>query len=79
MDDDVESNAAAVVAHLEHLIAAYQQAHPTPVLRADIAHSQSGDQSSGSEETESESFASEEDQLDPLYVRDEDHTDDDEE
>ena len=39
MDDDVDSNAAAAVAHLEHLIAAYQQAHPTPVLRTDIAHS----------------------------------------
>jgi hypothetical protein len=65
---------------MEHLIAAYQQAHPTPVLRTDIAHSQSGDQSSSeSEETESESSASDEDQLDPLYVRDEDHTDDDEE
>ena len=31
MGDDIESNAAAAVAQLEHLIAAYQQAHPTPV------------------------------------------------
>jgi len=52
---------------------------PTPVLRTDIAHSQSGDQSSESEETESENSASDEDQLDALYVHDEDHTDDDEE
>jgi hypothetical protein len=43
MDNDVESNAAAAVAHMEHLIAYYQQAHPTPALRADIAHSQSRD------------------------------------
>ena len=39
MGDDTESNAAAAVAQLEHLIAAYQQAHPTPALRADTSES----------------------------------------
>jgi hypothetical protein len=48
MGDDIESNAVATAARLEHLIPAYQQDHPTPVLRTDIAHPQSGNQSSES-------------------------------
>jgi hypothetical protein len=78
MGDDIESNAVAAAAQLEHPIPAYQQDYPTPVLRTDIAHSQSGDQSSESDETGSENYDSDEDRHDSIYVRDEDNTDDDE-
>jgi hypothetical protein len=77
MGDDTDSNAVAAAAQLEHLIPAYQQDYPTPVLRTDIAHSQGGDQSSESDETGSENSDSDEERHDPIYARDEDNTDDD--
>ena len=78
MGDDTYSNAIAATAQLEHLTPAYQQDHPTPVLRTDIAHPQSGDQSSVSDMTGSESSDTDEDQNDLRYGYEEDQTDDDE-
>jgi hypothetical protein len=67
MGDDIDSNAVAAAARLEHLIPAYQQDHPTSVLRADIAHLQSGGQFSESDKAGSENTDSDEDLNDFCY------------